>query len=82
MQIKTRVRYPFSPARTATTRVYKQGTLQGARRKRSPLLVRMTTGAAAMESVMEVPYKTQLELPCDPANPFLGQNSLEKKRVS
>lgn len=77
MQIKTRVRYPLSPARTATTRVYKQGTLQGAWRKRSPpmLLLRMTTGAAAMESVMEVSYKTKLELPYDPVNPLLGQNS-------
>ena len=30
---------------------------------------------SAVEKVMEVPYKTKLELPCDPANPLPGQNS-------
>ena len=48
--------------------------LERMRRKGSPsaLLVGMQTGAATVENSMEVPQKTKMELPFDPAIPLLG----------
>ena len=43
-------------------------------RKKNPstLLVEMYTGAATMGNSMEIPQKLKIELPHDPATPFLG----------
>ena len=43
-------------------------------RKKDPstLLVEMYIGAATMENSMEIPQKLKIELPHDPATPFLG----------
>ena len=74
MQIKTTMRYHFTPVRmTAIQKDYKQQMLERVWRKGNPLalLVGMQTSAATMEDSVEIPSKTG-ELPYDPAIPLLG----------
>ena len=52
-------------------------------RKGNPwaLLVRMQTGAATVESSMEIPQKLKMDLPFDPAIPLLGIYPKEPKTL-
>ena len=52
-------------------------------RKGNPcaLLVGMQTGAATVESSMEIPQKLKMDLPFDPAIPLLGMYPKELKTL-
>ena len=63
MQIKTTMRYHFTPVRMAAiqkSKVYKQQMLEWVQRKRNPLtlLVGVQTSTATMENNVEIPLKT------------------------
>ena len=45
------------------------------------LLVGMKTGAATVESSMEIPQKLKMDLPFDPAIPLLGRYLKEPKTL-
>ena len=51
-------------------------------RKRNPLtlLVRMQTSTAIMENSVEIPEKTGIKMPYDPAIPLLGIHTEETRR--
>ena len=61
MQIKTTMRYHFTPVRMGTINNNKQQVLARLWRKGNPsaLLVGMQTGAATLENSMEFPQKTK-----------------------
>ena len=71
MQIKTIMRYHFTPLRMAI--INKQQVLVRSWRKGNPsaLLVGMQTGAATVENSMEFPQKTKNGTAFDPAIPLL-----------
>ena len=53
-------------------------------RKVNPLtlLVGMKTDTDIMENIMEEPKKNKIELPYDPAIPFLGENHNSKRHMN
>ena len=63
------------------TKVYKQQMLQRLWIKGNPviLLVEMQTSTATMENSVEIPLKLEIELPYDPAIPFLGIHTEETR---
>ena len=75
MQIKATVRYHLTPVRMATVKKTRNNKCSQAcveKKNPSTLLVEMYIGAATMENSMEIPQKLKIELPHDPATPFLG----------
>ena len=73
MQIKTTMRYHFTPSEWPLLRINKQ-VLARMWKKGIPsaLLVGIQTGATTVENSMEFPQKLKMELPLDPVILLLG----------
>ena len=69
------MRYHLTPVRMATVKKTRNNECSQAcveKKNPSTLLVEMYIGAATMENSMEIHQKLKIELPHDPATPFLG----------
>ena len=74
MQIKTIMRYYFTPIRIAIIQKAENNTLARMWRNRNPcaLLVGIYNNTGTMEDIIAVPQKINIDLPYNPAIPLLG----------